>query len=72
MKGYSLVEVFYLMMGVVGIFCYVGVEVLIGSFLVNYFGEEYIVGFEEYVVVSLIVYYWGGVMVGCFIGFVVL
>lgn len=34
-----------LMMGVVGIFCYVGAEVAIGSYLVNYFLDMEMIGF---------------------------
>tara|TARA_B100001059_G_scaffold234435_1_gene277041 strand:+ start:7845 stop:9116 length:1272 start_codon:yes stop_codon:yes gene_type:complete len=67
-KNHSLKEAPHLIMGVVGIFCYVGAEVSIGSFLVNYFGEAHIAGLEEHAAASLIAYYWGGAMVGRFIG----
>ena len=53
--------------GVVGIFC-VGAEVAIGSFLVNYFADPNIAGLEEHAAAKLIGYYWGGAMVGRFIG----
>jgi len=68
----SLTKAPHLIMGVVGIFCYVGAEVAIGSFLVNYFGESHIAGLEEHDAAKLIAYYWGGAMVGRFIGSVVL
>ncbi|WP_404344036.1 sugar MFS transporter [Pseudoalteromonas mariniglutinosa] len=67
-KGHNLTEAPHLIMGVVGIFCYVGAEVSIGSFLVNYFGEAHIAGLEEHQAAKLIAYYWGGAMVGRFIG----
>ena len=63
-----LVEAKHLLMGVIGIFCYVGAEVSIGSFLVNYFADPNIAGLEEHAAAKLISYYWGGAMVGRFIG----
>ena len=64
----SLTQAPHLTMGVLAIFCYVGGEVAIGSFLVNYFGEAHIAGLEEHSAAKLISYYWGGAMVGRFIG----
>ena len=64
----SLTQAPHLTMGVLAIFCYVGGEVAIGSFLVNYFGEAHIAGLEENAAAALISYYWGGAMVGRFIG----
>ncbi|BED91286.1 glucose/galactose MFS transporter [Pseudoalteromonas sp. MM1] len=64
----SLTQAPHLTMGVLAIFCYVGGEVAIGSFLVNFFGEAHIAGLEEHAAAALISYYWGGAMVGRFIG----
>jgi FHS family L-fucose permease-like MFS transporter len=64
----SFMQAPHLTMGVVAIFCYVGGEVAIGSFLVNYFGEAHIAGLEEHAAAALISYYWGGAMVGRFVG----
>lgn len=58
----------HLSLGVVGIFLYVGAEVAIGSFLVNYFGLTDIMGMSEGQASTYIAYYWGGAMVGRFIG----
>ncbi len=58
----------HLVLGAVGIFMYVGAEVSIGSFLVNFFGEASIAGLDEASAAQYIVYYWGGAMVGRFIG----
>lgn len=71
-KGHSLKEAPHLVFGVAAIFCYVGGEVAIGSFLVNYFGEAHIAGLEEHAAAKLIAYYWGGAMVGRFIGSIAL
>ncbi|KAF7782051.1 hypothetical protein PRUB_b1456 [Pseudoalteromonas rubra] len=67
-RGHKLTEAPHLVMGVAAIFCYVGAEVAIGSFLVNYFAEPSIAGMEEHTAAKYISYYWGGAMVGRFIG----
>ncbi|MBQ4888952.1 sugar MFS transporter [Shewanella sp. MMG014] len=64
----SAVQSLHLVLGAVGIFVYVGAEVSIGSFLVNFLGEEHIVGLQEADAAKYITYYWGGAMVGRFIG----
>jgi MFS transporter, FHS family, L-fucose permease len=58
----------HLVLGAVAIFLYVGGEVAIGSFLVNYFKEPSIGGLTEAAGAKLVSFYWGGAMVGRFIG----
>lgn len=58
----------HLVLGAIGIFVYVGAEVSIGSFLVNFLGEPHIVGLAETDAAKYLTYYWGGAMVGRFIG----
>lgn len=58
----------HLVLGVIAIFMYVGGEVAIGSFLVNYFGEVNIAGLPEHQAAKFVTYYWGGAMIGRFIG----
>ena len=55
-------------LGALGIFLYVGAEVAIGSFLVNYFKEPGIGGLSEAQGARYVSLYWGGAMVGRFIG----
>ncbi|MGA9391992.1 MAG: sugar MFS transporter [Candidatus Sulfotelmatobacter sp.] len=57
-----------LILGAIAIFVYVGAEVAIGSFLVNYFIQPEIGGLTEKVAASFVAFYWGGAMVGRFIG----
>lgn len=57
-----------LIFGAIAIFVYVGAEVSIGSFLVNYFTEPSIGGLTEKVAASFVAFYWGGAMVGRFVG----
>jgi len=57
-----------LSLGVVGLFAYVGAEVSIGSFLVNYFGLPEIAGFSAKTAAGFVSFYWAGSMVGRFLG----
>jgi len=57
-----------LVFGAIAIFVYVGAEVSIGSFLVNYFGQPEIGGLTEKVAAGFVALYWGGAMVGRFFG----
>jgi len=58
----------HLVLGALGIFVYVGAEVSIGSFLVSFFADPEIAGLAESQAAKYIAYYWGGAMVGRFIG----
>jgi FHS family L-fucose permease-like MFS transporter len=62
----------HLILGCVGIFTYVGAEVSIGSFLINYFNQPEIGNLPELQGAKLVAYYWGGAMVGRFIGSAIL
>lgn len=55
-----------LLLGMLGIFCYVGAEVAIGSFLVSYIQAQS--QLQEAQAAPLVALYWGGAMVGRFIG----
>jgi MFS transporter, FHS family, L-fucose permease len=57
-----------LVFGAIGIFTYVGAEVSIGSFLVNYFGLPDIAGLTAKTAAGFVSFYWGGAMVGRFLG----
>src|SRR5262245_61255047 len=57
-----------LVFGAIGIFAYVGAEVSIGSFLVNYFGLPEIAGLNARTAAGYVSFYWGGAMVGRFLG----
>jgi FHS family L-fucose permease-like MFS transporter len=61
-----------LLFGALGIFAYVGAEVSIGSFLVNYFGLPDIAGMSAREAAGYVSFYWGGAMIGRFLGAAVL
>ena len=56
----------HLVLGAAGIFCYVGAEVSIGSLLVNVLG--YLKGMDHSSAAKYLSFYWGGAMVGRFLG----
>lgn len=58
--------------GALCIFLYVGAEVAIGSLIVNYLMQGHVLGLAEQEAGKLIGVYWGGAMVGRFIGSAVL
>ncbi len=58
----------HLAFGVLAIFLYVGGEVSIGSFLVNFLGEPDVGGLTESTAANYVALYWGGAMVGRFVG----
>ena len=61
-----------LVLGALGIFLYVGAEVAIGSFLINYFTQPEIGHMTVKAAAALVSLYWFGAMVGRFIGAAVL
>ena len=62
----------HLVLGAVGIFVYVGGEVAIGSFLVNYISQPSIGAMSLAEAANYLSFFWGGAMVGRFVGSVVM
>lgn len=58
----------HLVWGALGIFVYVGGEVSIGSYLVSFMQQPDVAGMTELDAGRYLSYYWGGAMVGRFIG----
>ena len=54
--------------GIVAIFVYVGAEVAIGSFLINYIAQADIGNMTQAQAANYVALYWGGAMIGRFIG----
>jgi FHS family L-fucose permease-like MFS transporter len=61
-----------LVLGAAAIFIYVGAEVSIGSIMTNYLMQASVLGLVAERAGTLVSYYWGGAMVGRFIGAYVL
>jgi FHS family L-fucose permease-like MFS transporter len=58
----------HLLLGAVAIFLYVGAEVSIGSYLISYFNEPNTGNMTVQAAARLVSLYWGGAMIGRFIG----
>ncbi len=58
----------HLVLAIVAIFVYVGAEVSIGSFLINYLSRPEIGDMTEKAAALYVAFYWGGAMVGRFLG----
>ena len=65
-KGGGALKHKHLVLGMVAIFMYVGSEVSVGSLFINYAHE--LVAFPEMKAKSFLAFYWGGAMIGRFIG----
>lgn len=57
-----------LRLGAIAIFLYVGAEVAIGSFLISFLGLERIAGLDQAHASPFVAFYWGGAMIGRFLG----
>jgi len=71
-EGESVWKHSHLVLGAIGIFVYVGAEVSIGSFLINYFSQPNIGNLLEKEAAKYVSLYWGGAMVGRFLGSAIL
>ena len=67
-KAFNLFDYPHLALGAIAIFCYVGAEIAIGSFLVEYFKLDKVLGLEPKTAGNYVAFYWGGAMIGRFIG----
>lgn len=61
-------RVSHLFLGCIGIFLYVGAEVAIGSYLISFMGEPTVAKLSPKIAAHYVSYYWGGAMIGRFIG----
>jgi len=67
-KGAGALKYRHLVLGMIAIFMYVGGEVTVGSLLVNFFGLPEIAGLNETEASAFLSFYWGGAMIGRFLG----
>jgi FHS family L-fucose permease-like MFS transporter len=65
-KGIGALRYPHLLFGMIAIFVYVGAEVSIGSLFINFARE--VAGLAEITAKSFLAYYWGGLMIGRFLG----
>lgn len=65
-KGIAALQYKQLSFGIIAIFFYVGSEVSVGSTIINYLKE--LTGYPEMEAKLFLAFYWGGAMIGRFIG----
>ncbi len=65
-KGMGALKYPHLVFGMIAIFMYVGAEVSIGSILINFMNDTFSIG--EMQAKSYLAFYWGGAMIGRFLG----
>lgn len=70
--GFALLSQKRFGLGALSIFLYVGAEVSIGSLIVNYLKQAHVLGLDDAAAGTYIPYYWGGALVGRFVGSAVL
>ncbi|MGC5744252.1 sugar MFS transporter [Chryseobacterium sp. NFX27] len=67
-KGWGALQFSHLKFGVFAMFCYVGGEVAVGSFIISFLEQPQIMGFNEIISKNYLALYWGGAMIGRFLG----
>ncbi len=58
----------HVVLGVLAIFMYVGGEVSVGSAIINFLGQPTVAGLKELDASKYVAIYWGGLMIGRFMG----
>jgi FHS family L-fucose permease-like MFS transporter len=71
-KGPGVLKHPHTVLGMVAIFMYVGGEVAVGSAVINFLGAEKIAGLDHMAASSYLAYFWGGLMIGRFMGAIAL
>jgi FHS family L-fucose permease-like MFS transporter len=67
-KGLGVLQFPQLKRGILTIFCYVGGEVAVGSFMISFLRLDDIMGMPEAESKKYLALYWGGAMIGRFVG----
>ena len=67
-KGAGALKYPHLVLGMIAVFMYVGGEVSIGSIMIKYLGLNKIAGLSEIEASKIVSLYWGGLMIGRFLG----
>jgi FHS family L-fucose permease-like MFS transporter len=58
----------HVVLGILAIFMYVGGEVAVGSAIINYLGQPSVAGLSEMEASKFVSLYWGGLLIGRFMG----
>ena len=67
-RGAGALKFPHVVLGVIAIFMYVGGEVAVGSAIINFLGQPSVAGLSEVDASKYVAIYWGGLMIGRFMG----
>jgi len=67
-RGAGALKYPHVVLGIIAIFMYVGGEVAVGSAIINFLGQENVAGLTELEASKYVALYWGGLMIGRFMG----
>lgn len=67
-RGVGVLRHRHVVLGIVAIFMYVGGEVAVGSAIINFLGDPEIAGMSELQASKFVSLYWGGLLIGRFMG----
>ncbi|WP_404423296.1 sugar MFS transporter [Nibricoccus sp. IMCC34717] len=67
-KGVGALKHPHTVLGMVAIFMYVGGEVSVGSFVINFLGDPTVAGLNPEAASKYLAFFWGGLMIGRFMG----
>ena len=62
--GFSVLKNQHLLLGIIAIACYVGAEVSVGSWIVEFIKQDHIAGLSEVRASYYLSFFWGGLMIG--------
>lgn len=71
-SGFRLLSRQRFLFGTISIFTYVGAEVAVGSLIINYLMQRTVLSISAFEASRLLSLYWGGAMIGRFMGFATL
>jgi FHS family L-fucose permease-like MFS transporter len=67
-RGAGALKFPHVVLGILAIFMYVGGEVSVGSAIINFLGQPYVAGLTEVEASRFVSLYWGGLLIGRFMG----
>lgn len=67
-RGAGALKFPHVVLGIVAIFMYVGGEVSVGSAIINFLGQPTVAGLDEVHASKFVSLYWGGLLIGRFMG----
>src|ERR1039457_3595587 len=67
-RGAGALKYPHVVLGIIAIFMYVGGEVSVGSSIINFIGQKSVAGLSEVEASKFVALFWGGMLIGRFMG----